>query len=320
MKHLFVAGGSGFIGKGFVRNAVMAGYDVSVLCRSQESANRMRVLGAEPVEGDLLERGAWQQAAAGADGVVHIAQPPTFGGRVTQERAKRYRNDRLRMDKHLLEPLMPTREQRVIYVSGTSYYGNLGPELRDENTVPQPMGWGPYVIPAIEQVQQFQASGLAIIEAFPGNIYGPGSWYLELVRYLLKGNPIVTLPGRIRYGTYMHVDDCSRALLHLLEHGVPRQRYFCVDDEPSNFLNLGMVTASELNIKTRRQPVPHWLIKVLFGPVMADSARYESRLSNEKLRATGFVPSFASITQGIPDAVQQLRSAYPDIDAQIAKR
>jgi hypothetical protein len=301
---LFVAGGSGFIGTRFIQQAVTAGYSVIGLCRSAKSAASVRQLGAEPVLGDLLLPGPWQQRAAEADIVIHIAQPPTFGGKVTKARAEHYRQERLLMDRHILQPL--SGAQRIVYVSGTSYYGDLGPEMRDETATPRPMGFGPYVVEALAQVRRFHEAGLPIVETFPGGVYGAGSWYGELVTLLRRGSPLYTLPGRPRFNSYVHVDDCAAALLHLCQYGRAGERYFVVDDVPATLVDLAALTADRLGIKLRRQPVPHFLLRAIGGLVIADSMRYENRLSNAKLRVTGFTPRFPSYRDGLPSVLAEL--------------
>jgi nucleoside-diphosphate-sugar epimerase len=143
MNTVFVTGGSGFIGSFFVRHALNAGKNVQVLTRSEKSAARVRAAGATPVMGDMLQAGAWQAVAAQAQVVVHLAQPETYGTRVTRQRALSFREERLRMDANLLDCLKPSVVQHVIYVGGTSYYGFQGDQMVDESATPQPKGWGP---------------------------------------------------------------------------------------------------------------------------------------------------------------------------------
>ncbi len=136
METLFVTGGSGFIGNSFVRHAVDAGKNVQALTRSEKSAERVRAAGATPIRGDLLQAGEWQAVAAQAQVVVHLAQPETYGTRITRKRALNFRQERLRMDANLLDSLKPDVVQRVIYVGGTSYYGSQGNRTVDESDDP----------------------------------------------------------------------------------------------------------------------------------------------------------------------------------------
>src|SRR5216117_1022333 len=117
-KTIFVTGGSGFIGSVFVRHAREAGHHVQSLTRSEKSAERVRAMGAEPVLGDLNEPGSWQETAAQAQIVLHLAQPETYGERVTLERAQKFREQRLQMDAHLLDCLKPDPARRLIYIGG----------------------------------------------------------------------------------------------------------------------------------------------------------------------------------------------------------
>jgi nucleoside-diphosphate-sugar epimerase len=304
---LFVAGATGFIGSHFVRHALRAGYHLTAITRSAANAEALRAQRIEVIIGDLLASGEWQHAAARADAVVHIAQPLTFGGRVTRARAETYRRERLKMDLNLLTTLMGSAGQRIVYVSGTSYYGDLGAELHDETATPKPKGWGPYIIEALAQVRAFRERGLNIVEAFPGQIYGAGSWYKEMVATLIKGTRLAKLGARDKYGSFMYVEDTGRAILHLLERGTVGERYFLVDDEPSTLAELARLTLAEYGLSLKRLWVPYFALEWLLGPINAEGFAYENRLSNAKLRATGFVPQYPALAQGVPQAVAALR-------------
>lgn len=310
MPTLFVTGGSGFIGQAFVRRAIDAGYQVQALTRSNKSAETLGSLGATPINGDLLTPGDWQNAAARSEYIVHIAQPVTFGGRVTKERAERYRTDRLKMEANLLEVLDLEIIKRIVYVGGTSYYGQQGTDLKDELTPPNPRGWGPYALEAFEAIKSYVAKGLPIVEAFPGGVYGVGSWYITVLETLHARKRLVGLAGRRNtYSSSIHVEDCARAILYLLEHGQVAQRYFLVDDRPSTNYELAQSTAHALNVPLRTLLLPPFLVQMIVGPVIADALAYENRLSNAKLRSTGFEFEFPTIDQGVPDIVTKWLAA-----------
>jgi nucleoside-diphosphate-sugar epimerase len=309
MATIFATGASGYIGSSFIRNAVGAGHQVYGLTRSESSAQRLQQMGATPVIGDLAAAGSWQEALAGSEMIVHLAQPDTYGARITLKRARAYETHRLQMDTLLLNALNRERVRRVVFVCGTSYYGDQGKELRAEDATPNPKGWGPYVAPAIEALKGFVAQGFPIVEAYPGWVYGPASWFAEYqLEPLAKGWPVIGLAGPARIVSPVHVEDCARALLHLLEHGAIGQRYFVVDDVAVLSVQMVRVAAQALGVPPRTLSLPKMLSLLALGPIVTESLTCDFRLSNQRLKATGFSFEFPSIETGIPDVVRRWRA------------
>lgn len=313
-KRIFVTGARGFIGTSLLDAAIAEGYRVAALTRDAGALAGLRAQGADAIVGDLGDAsGRWREAVSQADAVVHLAQPQTFGGRVTKSRARDYGRRRLAMDRALFEAIDPARTTRIIYVAGTSYYGDTGASLCAEDAVPHPSGWGPYLAPAIEAVPAYTARGLPIVAAFPGWVYGPGSWFAEYVLAPLHaGKPVYGLSGRKRFTSPIHVEDCARAILHLVRAGEAGQRYFLVDDLPVEGERLADLAAQALGVAGRARKLPFWLLKAFVGPVIAESLAYENRLSNNRLRSSGFLFKFATCEQGVPDVVARwLRENAP---------
>jgi nucleoside-diphosphate-sugar epimerase len=307
VKRAFVTGATGFVGAATVAALRERGYEVEALVRSDAAARAVEAHGARPVEGDLLHPGPWRAAAARADCVLHLAQPPTFGGRITRGRARRYGEERARMDGALFEALAGASPERVVYAAGTSYYGDLGPELRDESEEPRPRGFGPYVERSIRLAERFAERGAPLSIALLGHVYGDGSWYREYVlRPLRRGDPIYVVRGRSRHCSPVHLRDCARALAHLAG-AAPPGRYFVVDDEPLPWIAFYERSAAALGKPLRLRTVPELLMRVLIGDVVTDSLLYDAHLSNARLRATGFAPEFPSSVAGARDVAARAR-------------
>lgn len=49
---------------------------------------------------------------------------------------------------------------------GTSYYGDQGSDFVDEETKPNPRGFGPYLAPAIEVIEQKYIHKLPLVVGF----------------------------------------------------------------------------------------------------------------------------------------------------------
>ena len=310
MAAVFVTGAGGFIGSEFVRHALAAQYQVYGLARSEGSAQRLQKAGVVPVLGDLSRPDSWRQVMAGCEMVVHLAQPDTYGARITLERARNYGAKRLEMDKALLNGLDRGRVQRVVVVCGTSYYGHQGTELRGEETAPNPKGWGPYIAPAIEALKGFVAQGDPIVEAYPGWVYGPGSWFGEYqLQPLAKRRPVVGLAGRPKIVSPIHVEDCARGLLFLLQNGAVGQRYFIVDDQAIPSIEMVRTAAQALGVPMRTLALPRFLCELAVGPIITESLTCDFHLSNQRLKSLGFKLSFPDISTGIPDVVRRWQAA-----------
>jgi hypothetical protein len=216
------------------------------------------------------------------------------------------------MERNLLDPLSLETVKRIVYVGGTSYYGQQGSELKDETTTPNPRGWGPYIVEALDALESYVARGLPIVEAFPGGVYGVGSWYITVLETLAAHKLLVGLRGRRDlYSSSIHVDDCARAILYLLVHGQIGERYFLVDDRPNTHYELASLTAKALKVPLRTLLVPRFLAQWIVGPVITESLQYENRLSNAKLHTTGFEFQFPTLEQGIPDVVAHWLKSRP---------
>ncbi|CUM63874.1 uncharacterized protein PRCAT00001462001 [Priceomyces carsonii] len=69
---LFVTGGTGFIGTGFVKEAVANGHQILGLARSDDSAVALEAAGAEVIRGDLEDLDVLREGSKESEGVVHL--------------------------------------------------------------------------------------------------------------------------------------------------------------------------------------------------------------------------------------------------------
>ena len=300
MATVFLTGGSGFIGRHVTAELVSGGHDVRALARSADSAAAVESIGGHAVMGDLLRAGSWQDEAASADWVIHLGSPSPFGGRLSSKRADAYARVRTAVDRALFDALVHARAERAVYVSGFSYYGASGGPAITEDVEPQPYALGRVLSDAFDLVEPHLLMGVPIVSAFPGIVYGNGSWFAEhVIRPILAGRPVVRF-GRITpLQPAIHVRDCARAIVHLAQHGKVGGRYFLANDQPARLDEIVAELARQLGRRLRMLTLPRALAPLLLGRLLAEYGERDAVLSNARLRALGFSFLYPTIADGV---------------------
>jgi nucleoside-diphosphate-sugar epimerase len=303
---VFVAGGTGAIGRPLVEQLGAARHDVTVMTRSPERAAALRGQGVDAVVADAFDADRVHDAlrAARPDVVVHqlTAIPHRFNPR-------RY-GEQLRPTNRLRRETIPTfvraaREagaRRLIAQSVAFMTRPEGGWVKDE-TAPI---WHDAPPPLDEAVSALQAMESAVTGAEglqgvvlrygffygPGTSLGPGGAQAEDVRR--RRLPVVG-DGAGRF-SLIHVDDAAAATVLALDRGAPGI-YNVTDDEPVPAREWVPALAAVLGAKRPRR-VPLWLARLVAG-VPAESMVRQRGASNAKARAElGFRPRYPSYREG----------------------
>jgi nucleoside-diphosphate-sugar epimerase len=305
-------GASGFIGRETLA-ALGANPAVSVtaLVRSEEAAKAVSKLGALAIVGDLERAGDWRALAARVEVVVHAAQPPTFGGRIDYKEARRYEAQRLAMDNSLFDALGKGDGRRLVYVSGNSFFGETGAGAAlDETMKPQPTGFGPYIRSAVPKAESQSERGFDVVVAFPGAVYGPGSWLKQyFIDPIRAGKPVMQVGGPPKWASPIAVNDCGRAIAHLAL--MPREllktrteRFFVVDDKPVTYDEIAQAVGKVLGKPARVRRIPGFMLQLFAGGIIRSYMETNSKYRNEKLKSTGFALNYPTIESGLPALIK----------------
>jgi len=300
----FVTEAAGFIGTELVKVLVARGHQVVGLVRSMEAAERVRRAGAIAVIGNMLEVGQWQDEVA-ADWAFHLPPHPFEGQRITRRQAASITRARVSMDAHLLDAIAMGATRRIVYVADASYFGATGRSPITEDERPRPSAWGRCLTPALDRLDGYVLAGLPIITAFPGWVYGNGSWCRErVIEPIMAGRRVLQVGKTGPWVSPIHVQDCARALVHLAEQGAVGGRYFLVNRDPVRLSDFPATVARLANRPLHVWRLPAPVGRLVVGPILYDHLHADAVFSNIRLRGLGFHFRYPTLEQGL----QEVRS------------
>jgi len=235
VERAFVTGGSGFIGGRLIERLVSDGVEVRALARSEASAARVRERGAEAVLGDLDDRAAIQDGAAGADTAFHAAAAVLEWGP-----REEFVRGNVTGTRNVVEACRAAGVRRFVHV-GTEAALLVGQALvnADEDAPLRPDSKAHYSATKAEAeqiVRDASAEGFETVVVRPRLVWGPGD------TTILPGLCEAVETGRFSWiggGTHLtdtsHVDNVVEGLVLAAVRGRPGSAYFVHDGQPVEF-------------------------------------------------------------------------------------
>ena len=289
---VFVAGGTGVMGRRLLPMLARAGHEVTVLTRSVSRAEEVRAPGVQPVIGDALDAVGMRHAVMEATPEVVINQLTNIPRRLNPRRIKEEMGatNRLRIEatRTLVEAAQAAGAHRVIAQSISFVYDPKGaaPATEDEPLYHGAPAAFSAMVRAIDASEHtvLDAKGVAGIVLRYGYFYGPGTIYAadgsfaEDVRR--RRVPIVSDGEGVC--SFVHVDDAAAATLLALEHGEPGA-YNVVDDDPAPVRVWLPIYAQHIGA-ARPFPVPRLVGRLGAGPYGLYFMTQQRGASNQKAK------------------------------------
>jgi uncharacterized protein (TIGR01777 family) len=136
---VFIAGGTGLIGTGLVRELLARGDRPVVLSRRASAADgRPEFRGVEVVQGDPTGPGHWQSSIDGCDAVINLAGANIFSRRWSEQVKRSIRDSRVESTAQLVRAVRAADRRPSVFVLGSAigYYGATGDEELTESSPP----------------------------------------------------------------------------------------------------------------------------------------------------------------------------------------
>ena len=306
---VFVAGGTGVMGRRLVPQLVARGHQVTATTTGPGKLGLLEQLGADGVVMDGLDAVSVGEAVAAArpDAIVHqmTAISPVHAGKPDMKHMDRFfaTTNRLRTEgtDHLLAAAEATGVSHVVAQGHASWNGiRRGGWVKTEE---DPLDPGPTNMregmEAMRHVEDVVVEAGGAVLRY-GGFYGPGATddVVELVRR--RQFPLVG--AGTGYSSWVHLDDAASATVLAVEQQA-RGVFNIVDDEPapaSEWLpHLAACTGAK-----RPMRVPKWLARLLAGDVAVTMMTEGRGFSNAKAkRELGWELRYPSWRQGFREGL-----------------
>jgi nucleoside-diphosphate-sugar epimerase len=237
---IFVAGGTGAIGRPLMAALLAGKHEVVALTRSAEKARSLEEQGIKPAIGDVFDPDEINSVVGQAQPDVVIEQLTALPKHYTREEltAVTPLNNRLRLEggANVLAAATASGVRRYVRQS-IAFWAVPGDGLADEET-PLALEASPYVasdagiVTEIEK-RLLETRGVEGIALRYGFFYGPGTWFnpdgdmAEQVR--MRQFPIIGNGNGV--WSWVHIEDAAAATVAAAERGKPGI-YLIVNDKP----------------------------------------------------------------------------------------
>jgi len=303
---VFVAGGSGAIGRSLVPRLLSAGHQVAATTRSPDKARRLESLGATAVVGDALD-GAAMSAAVTAfrpEAVMNqlTSLPEVFDLRRMGPYYRRTGRLRTEGTRILLEAAAAAGAARFVYQSIAFLYRYAGPNVLDEEAPAALDAPEPFATAVRETLEgerlATSAPGITGVVLRYGQLYGPGTYYSSDGYFgrRARARLLPVIGGGTGWFSFLHVDDAAGAAIAALERG--EGVYNVVDDEPAPVREWLPVFCRAVGAPPPLR-LPAWLARIAAGDAAVASMTAGRGASNARARrGLGWTPSRPSWRTG----------------------
>jgi nucleoside-diphosphate-sugar epimerase len=296
---VFVAGGTGVIGRRLIPQLVARGHQVTATTTGAAKLPLLERLGADGVVMDGLDAASVGEAVAAArpDTIVHqmTGLSEAHAGKPNLRRADRFfaTTNRLRTEgiDHLLAAAQATGVTHVVAQGHASMNGaRTGGWVKTEED-PLEVIEGTRAINHLEEV--VVGAGGAVLRY--GGFYGAGAHDDQL--HLVRRRLLPLVGGGTGYVSWIHVDDAAAATVLAIEQKATGV-FNIVDDEPAPARVWLPYLAECAGAKPPRR-IPAWLARLLAGEMAVGMMTEGRGFSNAKAkRELGWQLRYPSWRQG----------------------
>ncbi|MCE9580432.1 MAG: NAD-dependent epimerase/dehydratase family protein [Deltaproteobacteria bacterium] len=261
MKHAFVTGGSGFVGRALIPALVARGVAVRALARSDLAAAAVTAGGATAVRGELDDGTAMIAGMADCDVVIHAAAYAKQHGPLAE-----FMRANVEGTENVLTAARAAGVRRVVHISTEAVLADGRPIIRADETRPRAAKpAGPYPLTkGLAEAAALAAEGIEVVVVRPRFVWGKGDTTLlpELIEAVTRGK-FAWIGGGHYLTSTCHIDNVIEGTIAAAERGRPGEIYFLTDGEPVEFRGFITELLATQGVTVGGRSIPRWVARAI---------------------------------------------------------
>lgn len=304
---IFLTGATGFVGSAVLKRLTAAGHTVKGLVQDASKADMVKRAGGIPVYGDLLVPAPWTDSVKDCDLVISASSPFRVNEAMSMKDAERRSDAHREMVTNLIDATRYSRVEAIVLTYHVTALGSQGERWGSEVMTVDPVGLARPVGGAYWAIDKAAKKvGLPTIEAFPGWVYGPGSWFEQFIVNGIKAGTARVLESGGNYKSLVHVDDLAEGIKLIVDRMPLGERFCLVDDHPVT-QKVFMEYVAGLMGAAPPKSIDYNAFEKINGELLAEAFNSSLRVTNVKAKnELGFLPKFPSYVEGVPEALRAL--------------
>ena len=296
METILITGGTGNIGKELSRLLLSRGYCVAVLTRRKTIKDSSIKYFSWDVKNKTIEKGAFENVTT----IVHLAGANIGENRWSEKRKNEIYNSRVLSVKFLLEYIKANdiKINHFISASAIGYYGAINSELiYSEDNCPGHDFLAKTCFDLETETLRFNRIGVQTSILRIGVVLSlQGGLMKKTINFARKHiNP--KLGDGSQYINWIHIEDLCRIYIHIIQQSIYGV-YNAVATEKNKNVDFTQSVSKILKKSNISPSIPSFFLKIVFGE-MASIMLYGSRVSNSKIKKTGFTFKFDQLESAL---------------------
>lgn len=298
MKKILIAGGTGFVGKQLIDFLVGKGYSIHVLTRKPRATSSKNICFFQwEIERQYIDKTAFE----GVEILINLTGANIGEKRWTNDRKKEIIDSRIKSINLLYQYISENKFNINTFIS-SSAIGFYGAVKTDKTFAETSESGNDFLASVCQQWEnaalKFNDLGVRTVILRKGVILGKEGGMAQKLTPLAKLGINVSLGSGKQYLPWIDIRDLLRLYEFILSKAQLNGIYNTVATEQITMNNFSKALLKSFGKKSFLPNVPAFVIRLLFGE-MAVMLLEGSKVSNDKLKSTGFSFEFDTIEKSL---------------------